>query len=145
MHLTTHNPESTFQLGLALGKKLSPPAFVALSGPLGAGKTLLAKGIAEGVGYPAGEVHSPTFTLMNMYPADQGRKRMYHFDFYRLDSPKDFDGLGLDEFFYDPGAIVLVEWPEKAGSLIPHNALWIHLDFGKSEQERIVRIEGDSA
>jgi len=127
----------TFNWGKALGQKFNPPAFIGLTGPLGAGKTLLVKAIAAGLGHNPDEVHSPTFTIMNIY--EKG-KQMYHFDFYRLESAKDFEGLGLEEFFYDPKAIVLVEWAEKAKDLIPKDALLIHIEFGKSETERKITL-----
>ncbi len=133
----TRSPQDTFRLGEILGKHLTAPAFIGLSGPLGAGKTLLAKAIAQGLGHNPKEVHSPTFTIMNIY---EGAKRMYHFDFYRLDSPGDFDCLGLEEFFYDPRAVVLVEWAEKCQDLIPENALIIHLEFGESENDRLITL-----
>jgi len=131
------NPEETWNFGLKFGAKLKPPAFVGLIGPLGSGKTLLTKAIATALGHDAHEVHSPTFTLMNIY---EGQKKIYHFDFYRLDSSKDFEGLGLDEFFTDPKAIVLVEWAEKVKSFIPKEAMLVHINFGKTESERTIEI-----
>ncbi|MBI4970257.1 MAG: tRNA (adenosine(37)-N6)-threonylcarbamoyltransferase complex ATPase subunit type 1 TsaE [Candidatus Omnitrophica bacterium] len=129
--------QETFEWGKKLGESIHPPAFIGLTGPLGAGKTLLVKAIAAGLGHNPDEVHSPTFTIMNIY--ELGR-RMYHFDFYRLESAKDFDGLGLEEFFDDPSAVVVVEWAEKVKDLIPSSSILIHIDFGKSDNERKIAI-----
>ena len=131
------NAAETFEWGKSFAQKLNPPLFIGLTGPLGAGKTLLTKAIAAGLGHNPDEVHSPTFTIMNIY--EKGKK-MYHFDFYRLESKEDFNCLGLEEFFYDPNAIVLVEWAEKAKDLIPKDAILIHIEFGKSETERKITL-----
>ena len=138
--ITLSSPKETFELGKGFGSDLKPPAFIGLVGPLGAGKTFLAKSIASGLGYDEHAVHSPTFTLMNIYEA---RCRIYHFDFYRLEKPEEFLGLGLEEFFYDPDAVVIVEWADRVKNYFPKHACLIHLEFGKSETERIIEIENE--
>lgn len=131
------NPADTFKLGRSLGAHLAPPAFLGLIGPLGSGKTLLVKGIARSMGHDELEVHSPSFTIMNIY---EGPRRLYHFDFFRLESPKDFDSLGLEEFFHARDAVVVVEWAEKVRHLIPEEALMIQLEYGKGENDREITI-----
>ena len=86
-----------------------------LSGELGAGKTTLVRGILRALGY-AGPVKSPTFTLVEVY--EVSRLYLYHFDFYRFDSPSELAEAGFREYFH-PDAVCLIEWPEKAGPQLP--------------------------
>ena len=102
--------EEMLELGRRLGASLPAKHLVYLIGNLGAGKTTLAKGIVEGMGAAAaGEVASPTFTLIHEYGDPV---RVYHIDLYRLETPRQLAGLGLDEIF-DSTAVVLVEWPDR--------------------------------
>jgi tRNA threonylcarbamoyladenosine biosynthesis protein TsaE len=99
-------------LGAAIASRLRAGDVVALSGGLGAGKTTLARAIIAALGH-AGEVPSPTFTIIEAYaPPDVGLP-VVHADFYRLNNPADADELGLDE--YRAGAALIAEWPEHAG------------------------------
>ena len=139
MHSTHHKPDLTLDLQteadtLALGARLAS-ALVAgmvvyLSGELGAGKTTLARGVLRGLGY-AGPVKSPTFTLVEAYKLS--RLYLYHFDFYRFESPKELDEAGLRECF-DTHAVCLVEWPEKAGAKLPAADLTIELHVAGSSR-----------
>jgi tRNA threonylcarbamoyladenosine biosynthesis protein TsaE len=88
---------------------------VYLSGELGAGKTTLARGILRGLGY-GGRVKSPSFTLVEPYKVS--RLYLYHFDFYRFNSPRELEEAGFREYF-NPDAVCLVEWPENAAGMIP--------------------------
>ena len=105
----TGSPEETTEFGQALGALLAPGDVVLLSGDLGAGKSVLARGLARGIGITQA-MPSPTFTLMQPY---RGRIPFYHFDLYRLDDPDQFYEAGLDEFIGGDGAAV-VEWPDRA-------------------------------
>ena len=93
MDLIVHNEEEMLQLGQTLAAVLGPSDIVYLRGGLGTGKTVLVRGVAQGLGY-WGPVTSPTFTLMNVYPADPV---IYHFDFYRLEGSELVD-LGLEDY-----------------------------------------------
>ena len=104
----TESPEATAAFGKALGALLEPGDAVLLSGDLGAGKSVLARALARGLGVSQA-MPSPTFTLMQPY---QGRIPFYHFDLYRLDDPAEFYEAGLDEFIGGDGAAA-VEWPER--------------------------------
>ena len=111
---------------LALGAALAAPArrghVIALSGPLGAGKTTLARGFIAARG-DTEEVVSPTFTLVQVYEALE--MPIWHFDLYRLEKPEDAYELGLEEAL--AGAITLIEWPERLGSFLPASRLDVTL------------------
>lgn len=97
-------------LGARIARLLQPGDVVALSGPLGVGKTTLARAIVAAGGH-AGEVPSPTFTILETYP--ECRPPLVHADFYRLDDPRAAEELGLED--YRRGAALIAEWPERAG------------------------------
>jgi tRNA threonylcarbamoyladenosine biosynthesis protein TsaE len=112
--------EDTRAWGQALAATLQDGALVALVGNLGAGKTHAAKGIVAGLGSSA-SVSSPTFTLVHEY--DGGRLPVYHFDFYRMESPEEVLGIGWDDYL-DAGGVVIVEWADKFAEIIPAHAQW---------------------
>jgi len=107
----THSPEETIALGRQLVDFLQPPKTVVLTGDLGAGKTTLIKGLAEGFEAESQEnVTSPTFTLIHEY---RGQKAtLYHIDLYRVDSPRQLETLGIDDL-RDERSLILLEWGEK--------------------------------
>ena len=107
----THYPEETIAYGRALAAELSPPLIVLLRGDLGAGKTTLVKGIAEGFhAARADDVTSPTFTLVHEYRS--ARAILYHIDLYRIDTERELETLALDDLLA-PTSILLIEWGEK--------------------------------
>jgi tRNA threonylcarbamoyladenosine biosynthesis protein TsaE len=107
----THSADETIALGRRLAKQLAPPKVVLLSGDLGAGKTTLVKGIAEGFAAASQEdVTSPTFTLVHEYRGPQAN--LFHIDLYRVDTPRQLETLGLDDLM-DENSILLIEWGEK--------------------------------
>lgn len=110
--------------GARIGETITAPAFVGLSGPLGAGKSVLARAIGAGAGVE-GPMPSPTFTLLQGYPASSGR-RVVHLDLFRIDSPDELWELGWSQLPAD-AEVVLVEWPEKAGSALPADRWLIEL------------------
>ncbi|MFO7767297.1 MAG: tRNA (adenosine(37)-N6)-threonylcarbamoyltransferase complex ATPase subunit type 1 TsaE [Pelovirga sp.] len=121
--LTSASEDQTAQIGYCIGCCLDKPLLILLRGDLGAGKTVIARGIARGLGVAADvPITSPTFTLMNHYPA---RLDLYHFDLYRLSGPEDLLDIGFDEYAYGQG-IALVEWPEKLEDPDIHG-LWIDI------------------
>src|SRR6266699_4863755 len=108
---TTHSAEETIVLGRSLAADLSPPRLVVLRGELGAGKTTLVKGIAEGFhAASADNVTSPTFTLVHEYHGPE--VNVYHIDLYRVDTPRQLETLGLDDLIAE-NSVLLVEWGEK--------------------------------
>ena len=122
LHLFSLDALSTH--GAAIARALRAPALVTLSGDLGSGKTTLVQAICKALGV-AEAVTSPTFALIQEYTAP--RARIVHCDFYRLESPADVASLGLDDMLADPSVILLVEWPDRAGALLPHPTLAITL------------------
>jgi tRNA threonylcarbamoyladenosine biosynthesis protein TsaE len=110
LQITTESVKATRKLGRRIGRRLSAPLLIALTGELGSGKTALVQGIAQGLDVPAEyAVTSPTFTLINEYP---GRLPLYHVDLYRLQDSVDVDDIGLTEVISGDG-VVAVEWAEK--------------------------------
>ena len=115
----TSSAEETMRLGARLGASLVPGEVVLLFGELGAGKTVVAKGIASALGVNADVVSSPSFTLMNAY---SGLTRMIHLDLYRIKTFAEAEEAGLLDVF-DADAIVVIEWPEKIAEVcetMPH-------------------------
>lgn len=110
----SNSPEETEALGREWGDTARKGWVIGLSGDLGAGKTQLVKGFARGLGSRA-RVHSPTFTLVNEY-AD-GRLPLFHLDLYRLATPEEVRGAGLEEFLLRPRGVTVVEWFERSPAL----------------------------
>lgn len=138
----TGSPEETLAFGRELASMLAPPCLVLLQGELGAGKTVLTKGIASGL-EAAGEseVNSPTFALVHEY---SGRRTVYHLDLYRVESARELISLGLDELLAQD-ATVVVEWGEKllrGGAPLPR--FEIRLEH-RGESERRIVVEELSA
>ena len=105
----SHSPGETESLGEQWGREAQPGMVIALSGDLGAGKTQLVRGMARGLGITA-RVHSPTFTLVNEYSG--GRLRLFHLDLYRLETPQQIRGAGIEEFL-KPDGVTVIEWAER--------------------------------
>ncbi|MDQ7859583.1 MAG: tRNA (adenosine(37)-N6)-threonylcarbamoyltransferase complex ATPase subunit type 1 TsaE [Armatimonadota bacterium] len=135
MRLATSSPSETEALGRRLGGRLRAGDVVALLGPLGAGKTVLARGIVEGAG-ARGTVASPSFVIVREYA---GPVRVYHADLYRLERPAEVVELGLDELAAE--GILVVEWADRAGGLLPRPAITVVCDFGEGETARTFTVE----
>ncbi len=121
--MVTHTPAQTRRLGEALAAQLRAGDVLSLEGDLGAGKSELARGIARGLGVE-GPVSSPSFTILNVY--EEGRIPLYHFDWYRLESPEELYELGMDEYLGGDG-IAVVEWAVRCPEAMPGNRLEIRL------------------
>lgn len=137
-HTQTHAAEETIAYGRSLARELSPPLTVLLRGDLGAGKTTLVKGIAEGFGAArAEEVTSPTFTLVHEYHGPN--VTLYHVDLYRIDTERELETLGLDDLLA-PNCILLVEWGEKFPRLRRDQNLEVILERVGENDRTIQRI-----
>lgn len=120
--------------GASIGETVTPPVFIGLSGPLGAGKSVLARAIGAGAGV-TDTMPSPSYTLVQRYEASGGRK-VVHLDLYRIRSPDELGELGWRQLGGDE-EIVLVEWPERAGDFLPSDHWLICLDV--SEDDALLR------
>jgi tRNA threonylcarbamoyladenosine biosynthesis protein TsaE len=126
-------PEEMTALGMILGRNLFKGAVVGLSGPLGAGKTTLAGGIAEGMEIDSSYVvSSPTYTLLQTYPCSRGD--LHHLDLYRIQGPGDLDSTGYRDHL-GGSAVLVVEWPEKEPSVLPGENLMILIDYQENGRE----------
>ena len=125
-------------LGARIAARLRPGDVVALSGPLGSGKTTIARAIIAALGHQ-GEVPSPTFTIVETYDLDPP---LVHADFYRLEHPREAEELGLDD--YRDGAALIAEWPEKAGGFTHEpGCLSIALEIAGNGRKAIVEAGAD--
>lgn len=124
--------------GEAFGRAASPPLIVALAGDLGAGKTTLAQAICAGYGVTQ-QVTSPTFALVHKY--DAPRSPVYHLDLYRIEKPSDLVNIGWDEIAASH-ALVIVEWPERAGEMVPAGHVPIDLEHSPTEPDKRVLLAG---
>ena len=135
---TTRSAEETIALGKELAALLTPPRLVLLRGELGAGKTTLVKGIAQGFQAASEEdVTSPTFTLVHEYRGPAAT--LYHIDLYRVDTPRELETLGLDDLM-DENSILLIEWGEKFPRFERECDLKIAIER-ISDNERLIKIE----
>lgn len=138
--MLTHSPEETRAFGRRLAELLLPGDVLLLYGNLGAGKSELTRGVAEGLGV-AGPVTSPSFTILNVY--DDGRVPLYHFDWYRLESAEELYEMGMDEYLGGDG-VAVVEWPTQCPEAIPETHLAVKLTpVGETEREIILTPMGD--
>ncbi|MCU1311611.1 MAG: TsaE protein required for threonylcarbamoyladenosine t(6)A37 formation in tRNA [Candidatus Angelobacter sp.] len=139
---TTHSPEETIEFGRGLNGLLSPPKVVLLRGDLGAGKTTLVKGIAEGFAAAQQEdVTSPTFTLVHEYRAKD--VTLYHIDLYRIDTLRELETLGIDDLM-NGSSVLLVEWGEKFERFRRERDVEIAIDHA-GENERRISISTSAA
>lgn len=132
---------------LALGKKLAyivpEQCLIFLQGDLGAGKTTLVRGFLRGLGYQ-GTVKSPTYALVESYQLDQ--KQIFHFDLYRLNAPEELEDIGIRDYFTQH-AICLIEWPERAKTLLPAADLICNINNNNTSRKLVLKslsVCGDS-
>jgi len=131
----TRSSEETLSLGARIGSLLRAGDVVSLSGDLGAGKTVFAKGVATALGVHE-DVVSPTFTLVREYVASIP---LVHIDVYRLDRFQELHDLGFDELV-SGSSVTIVEWGDRIGALLPVERLDITLQFGEADDDRVVSI-----
>ncbi len=134
MSLLLPDPAATARLGASLAAVLIPGDVVTLSGPLGAGKTSIARGLLAALGL-AGEAPSPSFAIVQPYDAPEVRLPVWHVDLYRLDDPAEVDELGLEDERGD--GLLLVEWPERAGPAAWPEALALTLSIEPDGARRL--------
>lgn len=128
------SPEATLAFGERIGRTARGGLVLALRGGLGAGKTLLTKGIARGLGVED-EVTSPTYTIVSEY---EGRLRLHHIDAYRLAGSDEFEALGGREILSDRGGIAVIEWSERIEDALPSEAVGLELLVEEGDRRRVV-------
>jgi tRNA threonylcarbamoyladenosine biosynthesis protein TsaE len=130
------SPAATLALGKRIGKRLEPGSIIALTGELGCGKTLLTRGICDGLAVPLRQVNSPTFVLVNEY---RGRLPIFHMDLYRLATIDDGFEIGIMDYFSRAvSGVMIIEWAEKMLSLLPADLLKVEYEILSPRQRRIV-------
>ena len=134
-HVISRSVEETLVLAEELGRNAGPGAVFALIGDLGTGKTIIAKGIARGMGI-TDDITSPTFTLLEIY---EGIIPLYHFDLYRIGSEAELDQLDFESYWEDDGVSV-IEWADRAAGRLPAGHVRITIEYN-NESDRSVTIE----
>ncbi len=134
--MMTESEAETIRAGTAFARRLGPGSVVALSGELGTGKTRFVKGICAGLGVTR-PVSSPTFTIVNEYRGTA--LRVFHFDFYRLNSGAELGEIGFDEYLA-AGGVCLIEWADRLPGVLPPSYYDIRFEYGPGEFQRSVSI-----
>lgn len=135
MKILSNSVNDTIKIGMLMAKYLTPGDIICLFGQFGAGKTVLVKGIARGLGIKTNRIVSPSFILIQEY---KEKIPFYHFDLYRLKDPKNILDLGYEEYFYNDG-VTVIEWAERLKYLLPRECLKIKL-FIKTDSERVFQV-----
>jgi len=133
----SNSPLESKEFARKIGELIPIPALILLKGELGTGKTLIAQGIAESLGYHS-QVTSPTFNLVQEYLADE---EIIHMDLYRLDRSDELMEIGFEEYL-NRDAVILIEWPEIAFSLIPADFIYIEINK-TAEDKREIKVSGE--
>src|SRR5512140_65546 len=133
LSFSSESPEDTLAIARALGAALRPGDVVALTGDLGAGKTLFCKGVGEALGIPPDRIVSPTFTIVTEH---EGPLPLTHIDVYRLAGPRDADEIGMRELLSGDG-VCLVEWAEKITELLPTDCIQVTFSISGDDRREI--------
>ena len=137
-NFVSNSEQDTFDLGVRLGQQLQGGEILLLNGSLGAGKTVLVKGLADALEVDEDDVSSPSFTLVNPY---QGRLLLYHIDLYRLDEGVPAaHAVDLDELLSDEAAVIVIEWAERMGRYPLPPPTWIVSITGDGDAPRTISI-----
>ncbi len=139
--IETFSPGETFDIGVQLGQDAKPGDVITLYADMGCGKTVLAQGIAKGLGIDE-HVNSPTFTIVQVYGG--GRLPFYHFDVYRIEDPEEMQEVGFDDYIFGQG-VCMIEWAELIEDILPDNAkrITIEKDPDKGNDYRRIKISAD--
>jgi len=138
--IQSNSIEETLQLGRRVAEGLKGGEVIALTGELGAGKTVFVKGLAKGLGIEE-TITSPTFVLARTY---QGRLLLHHIDLYRLETCNDLDSIGIDDYL-GGGGVIAIEWAEKFMGDLPHPFLHITIESVEDERRLIQIAAADEA
>jgi len=145
--IITYSEKQTFNLGKKLAKKLQGGKVIGLIGELGAGKTVLIKGIAAGLGIKK-TITSPTFVLFKLYHTDRRKcetdshksriRHMAHADAYRLNSGQDLVDIGLKDWLGKPDVVTVIEWADRVKKILPKRKIIVRIKFGGEKNERVI-------
>lgn len=135
IELVTNSANDTIEFGKSVARAVEKGAVISLVGDLGAGKTTFTKGVARGLGI-MDNVTSPTFTILNEYVGEE--KKLYHFDFYRIEDPDELVELGFEDYFPSADGLTIVEWAEKAPSVLPKKFYQISFEKIDDDKRKIV-------
>ena len=138
MKYLSHSEDETQKIGFEVAEKIKKGDVISLTGSLGAGKTVFAKGFAKQLGIEEAIV-SPTFTLVQEY---DGREKMYHLDLYRLSGEDEFESMGGEDFLYSDG-VTLIEWSEKIESMLPDDTIYVNITIEPDLTRKIEIIRGN--
>ena len=127
MIFISKSEKETFEFAKNLSNKIKPGNIFLLEGNLGVGKSVFIRGAARGLGV-IDPMPSPTFTIMNEY---RGKFPVYHFDFYRINDPIELYEIGIEDYLYSNG-VSFIEWPSKAGDLLPTKSIEVKINFKNS-------------
>jgi len=136
MQIISESVKETLNIGKDIAKNLQKGDIICLFGELGSGKTILTKGIADGLGIKRRRIVSPSFVLIREH--SQGKLPLYHLDLYRLKDPQDIAAIGYEEYLYDE-AVAVIEWADRLKYLLPKECLNIEL-FIKLDTKRLLKF-----
>ena len=141
MKILSNSEQETYRIGQMIGNAARPGLVIAYYGDLGAGKTVMTKGIACGLGIREA-VTSPTFTILQSY--EDGRLPLFHLDVYRIEDPEEMEEIGLDDCLYGDG-VTVIEWAEQIEELLPPDTVRIRIGrvFPEGREAREIGIEPD--
>lgn len=138
MPIITDSEKATLVLGRKLGRELKGGEIIGLIGSLGAGKTIFAKGLAQGLGLKR-NINSPTFVIMKVYPLKNKKiKNFIHIDAYRLKIPQDLISIGAEDYFKQPTAVTVIEWADKIKKILPDATRFIKIEISENKRKIIV-------
>ena len=141
MEVLSRRPGETEVLGAGLGGLLAGGELIALTGPLGAGKTVFVRGLARGLGCPPGGVASPTYVLERVC---RGRLVLRHLDAYRLSGAGEFEAADLGAALAEPGSVAVLEWADRVAAALPEERLEVVFEVLPGEERRL-RLAGRGA
>lgn len=134
----TSGPAETFDLGKKIAKSVGDGSVIAMFGGMGMGKTAFTRGLAEGLGIDPKNVSSPTFAIVHEYI---GKRTLYHFDMYRIESWDDLYSTGFFDYL-DSGGVIAVEWSENIENALPDGYIKISFKKGENDNDRIITVDG---
>jgi tRNA threonylcarbamoyladenosine biosynthesis protein TsaE len=135
--VSSNSPGATFKLGKRIGEELTAGSIIALTGELGCGKTVLTRGICDGLAVPLRQVNSPTFILINEY---RGSMPVFHMDMYQISTESDAVDLGIIDYMVRAASgVMIIEWAERILSILPEDLLKVKFTV-VSERRRLIEL-----